>query len=199
MPLTAHPEKTDLRREIRLSLDKIAETIPAKSLLIRNRLMTIDAFQSALLSERLMSFVGMPMEVDTIPLFEDHSMIVPYCEAEEVVPIRILSLDELEPSGSMKILEPKFTVRRDISRHVLLEQIAVVLVPGLAFDRLGNRLGRGKGYYDRFLRRLPDNVLTVGLTFDEMMREQIPHDENDYPVKLIVTESGFYLPDSEKF
>jgi 5-formyltetrahydrofolate cyclo-ligase len=131
----------------------------------------------------------MPTEIDTLPLFSSNTMIVPYCEANEIVPIRILSLEELEPSGSMKLLEPKLSVRQDKSRRVLPEQICVVLVPGLAFDIKRNRLGRGKGFYDRFLRRLSDDVLTIGLAVEEMISERIPCDKNDCPVNMIVTES----------
>ena len=184
-------DKSDLRREIRLYLETIADTVAAKSRQIRNRLMTLNAVRHAQQSERLMSFVSLPFEVDTTPLFEGCSMIVPNCEANEIVPIRIMALDELEPSGSMKLLEPKLSVRQDDSRTILPEQIDVVLVPGLAFDRLGNRLGRGQGYYDRFLRRLPADTLTIGLAFDGMVRDSIPHDENDVPVKMVVTESRF--------
>jgi len=185
-----HAEKAALRREMRLYLEKIADSVKAKSLLIRNRLMAMDVFRQARQSKQLMSFVSMPLEVETTPFFANYSMIVPCCEANEIVPIRILSLDELETSDDMNILEPKLSVRQDASRKVLPEQIDVVLVPGLAFDRLGNRLGRGKGCYDRFLRRLPANVLTIGLAFDGMIRDQIPFDENDYPVKMVVTEKS---------
>jgi len=184
-----HIEKAALRQEIKSYLEKTADAVKEKSQRIRNRLMTLDAFRHAQQSERLMCFVSMPMEADTLPLFSGGSMIVPYCEANEIIPVRIFSLDELEPSGSMKILEPKLSVRQDASRQIVPEQIDVVLVPGLAFDPFGNRLGRGKGYYDRFLRRLPADVLTIGLAFDGMMREQIPCGENDYPVKMVVTES----------
>ena len=180
--------KADFRREMRAYLEAIADTVEAKSLLIRNQLMAIEMVRRALQSERLMSFVSMPLEVDMLPLFRDRSMIVPCCKANEIVPMRILSLDELEPSGSMKLLEPKLSVQQDSSRHVLLTQIDVVLVPGLAFDRLGNRLGRGKGYYDRLLRRLPADVLTIGLAFDGMLRKWVPYDENDCPVKMVVSE-----------
>jgi 5-formyltetrahydrofolate cyclo-ligase len=114
--------------------------------------------------------------------------------ADEIVPIRILSLGELEQTGNLNLLEPRLTVRQDVSRLILLEQIDVVLVPGLAFDRLGNRLGRGKGYYDRFLRRLPDRTLTIGLAWDSMLRDHIPHNENDCPVKMIVAESQIIKP-----
>ena len=183
-----HSDKADMRQEMRLYLEKIADTVEAKSRLICDRLTTINAFRYARQTGRLMSFVSMPLEVDVMPLFAESSIIVPYCEANEIVPIQILSLDELEPSDSMKILVPKLSVRQDVSRQVLPEQIDVVLVPGLAFDRFGNRLGRGKGYYDRFLRRLPADILSIGLAFEGMIRNQIPHDENDYPVKTVVTD-----------
>lgn len=188
-----HIEKADLRQEMLAYLEKIADSISEKSRLICNRLAAIDTLRYALRAERVMSFVSMPLEIDTMPLFEKGSVIVPYCESTKIVPIRIRSLDELEPSGRMKVLEPKLAVRQNVSRLVSPEQIAVVLVPGLAFDRLGNRLGRGKGYYDRFLRSLPDDVLTIGLTFDEMLRERIPADERDCPVKMVVTESAEFM------
>lgn len=177
-----------LRREIRAYLEREAETIPAKSQQVRDHLMTTETFRHALQSERLMSFVSSHLEIDTMPFFVGRSMIVPCCEAGEIVPMRIRSPDELEPAR-LKILEPTLFVRQDISRRMLPEQIDVVLVPGLAFDRVGNRLGRGKGYYDRFLRRLPADVLTIGLALEGMIREKIPCNEDDYPVKMVVTES----------
>ena len=186
-------EKIDLRREMRLYLKTIADTVEAKSRLIRERLTTINAFRQAQQSGRLMSFLSMPLEVDTLPFFAEGSPIVPCCEVSEIVPIRIFSLDELEPSNSLGILEPKLSVRQDGSRQVSLTQIDVVLVPGLAFDRFGNRLGRGKGCYDRFLRCLRSDTLTIGLAFDGMIHDQIPHDENDHPVKMVVTESQMFV------
>jgi 5-formyltetrahydrofolate cyclo-ligase len=183
-------QKNILRQEMHLCLKKAACTLAAKSLLVRDHLRAMDAFRRAWQSERLMGFVSMPSEVDVVPFISERSIIVPYCEADEIVPIRILSLNELEQSDRLKILEPKLSIRQDVSRRVSPEQIDVVLVPGLAFDRFGNRLGRGKGYYDRFLRRLPPNTLTIGLTFEETLRSQIPCDENDCPVGIVVTERG---------
>ena len=183
-----HSEKADLRQKMRLYLEKVADTLEVKSLMIRDRLMTLDVFHLSRQSERLMSYVSTPLEVCTLPLFSGHSMIVPYCESGEIVPVRIKSLEELEPTGKMKILEPNMSIREDILRRIVPEQIDVVLVPGLAFDRFGNRLGRGKGYYDRFSRRLHADTLTIGLALDEMVFDLIPHNENDQPVKMIITE-----------
>ena len=185
----SHSEKADLRREMRLYLQKAADSIEASSPLILDRLRAMDAFRRAWQSERLMSFVSMPLEIDTRPLFTGKSMIVPYCEAEDIVPLRIQSFDELETSGTLKILEPKLTIRQDATRVALPEDIDVVLVPGLAFDQSGNRLGRGKGYYDRFLRRLLPGTVTIGLALEAMIRDTIPHDGDDYPVNMVVTES----------
>jgi 5-formyltetrahydrofolate cyclo-ligase len=71
----------------------------------------------------------------------------------------------------------------------LPEQIDVLLVPGIAFDHQGNRLGRGKGYYDRFLRRLPATTLTIGVVFEAMIRPRIPHAAHDHPIKMVITEN----------
>ena len=64
--------------------------------------------------------------------------------------------------------------------------VAVALVPGLAFDATGARLGYGAGHYDRWLRAHP-RVLPVGLTFDEALLEHIPQTEHDIPMSWLVT------------
>ncbi len=66
--------------------------------------------------------------------------------------------------------------------------IDLVVVPGLAFDAQGNRLGRGGGYYDRFLRRLRRGATTVGLAFDVQVIDAVPADDRDFSVEMIVTE-----------
>ncbi len=66
--------------------------------------------------------------------------------------------------------------------------IDLVVVPGLAFDPHGNRLGRGGGYYDRFLGRLRRSATTVGLAFDVQIIEVVPADERDMSVDIVVTD-----------
>jgi 5-formyltetrahydrofolate cyclo-ligase len=66
----------------------------------------------------------------------------------------------------------------------------LIVVPGLAFDRGGNRLGHGFGYYDRFLEVLPERVLRVGLAFTGQLVSEVPVDEWDIPVHALVTEEG---------
>ena len=66
----------------------------------------------------------------------------------------------------------------------------IVVVPGLAFDRRGNRLGHGFGYYDRFLGTLPESVPRVGLAWESQRIPEVPVDAWDVPVHALVTEEG---------
>lgn len=72
----------------------------------------------------------------------------------------------------------------------LLSGWDIVVVPGLAFDRRGNRLGRGFGYYDRFLEGLPESVPRVGLAWANQRVPEVPVDAWDVPVHALVTEDG---------
>ncbi len=116
-----------------------------------------------------------------------NSLIVPYCATKEIVPFVLHALDELEP-GFYGIPEPKKTLREQPDRTATLQEIELVLVPGLAFDAKGNRLGRGAGYYDRFLAKLPKSVKTVALAFECQLFESIPVEPHDRKVDYIITE-----------
>ena len=66
----------------------------------------------------------------------------------------------------------------------------IIVVPGLAFDRRGNRLGRGFGYYDRFLGGVPESVPRIALAFAVQRIPEVPVDAWDVPVHALVTEEG---------
>jgi 5-formyltetrahydrofolate cyclo-ligase len=70
------------------------------------------------------------------------------------------------------------------------EAIQLALVPGLAFDRHGWRLGYGGGYFDRFLAGF--SGITLGVVFQELLLENLPHDKHDIPMKWIVTEKELF-------
>jgi 5-formyltetrahydrofolate cyclo-ligase len=85
----------------------------------------------------------------------------------------------LLPSWSKKNLKMFF--------GTLEQKIDVLIVPGMAFDRQGYRLGYGKGYYDRFLSRHP-GLFTIGVCFDFQVLDTLPIESFDFPVNMIVTE-----------
>jgi 5-formyltetrahydrofolate cyclo-ligase len=71
-----------------------------------------------------------------------------------------------------------------------LDEIVVVLVPGVLFDRLGGRLGHGAGYYDRLLPRLRADVILVGVTTEDRLVEELPTDPHDVRMTHLATEQG---------
>lgn len=89
-------------------------------------------------------------------------------------------------TGPYGILEPSIPA----GVEPLLSGWDIVVVPGLAFDRRGNRLGRGFGYYDRFLGGLPESVPRVGLACAGQVVPEVPVDAWDVPVHALVTEEG---------
>ncbi len=91
---------------------------------------------------------------------------------------------ELTP-GTFGILEPK----PEFVREVSLDQVDNMFVPGIAWDRNGYRLGWGRGYFDRVLKNLPQTVRSIGLAFNLQLINQIPRDQFDLPVDMVVTES----------
>lgn len=72
-------------------------------------------------------------------------------------------------------------------------RIDLVLVPGLAFDRRGNRLGYGAGYYDRILQSLPRAAWRVACAFDGAVLADVPTQDHDQPVDLLITPSMTWL------
>ncbi len=100
---------------------------------------------------------------------------------------RIHNLEQLKV-GKFGVLEPQSHLFKvDIEQG--LEQIDLFILPGLAFDKTGNRVGYGKGYYDRALINVPE-IKKVGLCYSFQILDSVPADLNDQKVGTIVTEQG---------
>lgn len=89
-------------------------------------------------------------------------------------------------SGAYSIKEPSHACRSQAGREILPDQADVVILPGMAFTRSGCRLGRGKGYYDRFLAQVRPNALRIGLAFEEQIFPELPCDSHDQPVDCLI-------------
>lgn len=91
---------------------------------------------------------------------------------------------ELSP-GTFGILEPK----PEFVREVSLDVVDMIFVPGIVWDREGYRLGWGRGYFDRAIKKLPAHVRSAGLAFNMQLVNRVPRDQFDVPVDMVVTES----------
>jgi 5-formyltetrahydrofolate cyclo-ligase len=162
--------------------------IAAKSGSIVRRLTGLRDLREA---STLMVFLSFGSEVLTDGLLrwgweEGKRMVVPLCRTEDrgLTPCLLDSFAELE-IGRYGIREPKRENIRPASR----EEIDAILVPAVAFDRRGHRIGYGGGYYDRFLPGVPRAVL-IGAAFSCQIVARIPEGPHDLPVDRIVTENG---------
>jgi 5-formyltetrahydrofolate cyclo-ligase len=136
-------------------------------------------------------YVALPMEVNTHPMIEEalkmgKKVLVPLADLEnkelKLYEIRNLAAD-LTP-GILGILEPL----RDKTRLADPKEAECVIVPGLAFSMQGRRLGRGAGFYDRFLSKLSAKIPKIALAFSFQVITQIPQEIHDCRVDTVLTE-----------
>ncbi|BBH24534.1 hypothetical protein Back11_58790 [Paenibacillus baekrokdamisoli] len=149
-----------------------------------------------------MTYVPFRSELDTKPLLEwgwrsNHLVIVPRCvRADRSMELYIISSWDELISGAYGILEPDPTRAKRCEASFVPE---LVIVPGLAFDLAGGRLGYGGGYYDRFNERLHQLTeegkrpfpLWLGVGYDTQWMEEVPMDHHDARMDAVVTEQGF--------
>ena len=181
--------KQTLKQEIfqkRKSLSK--EEVKEKSSLIKSNLYSLEEFKKA---KNIMFYVSFKNEVSTRETIKEllakkeKTIVVPY--VLENYPI--LQLSELknfywlEPK-TFGILEPKELYIREFNH----EKLDLVIVPGIVFDKKGYRIGYGHGYYDRFLKILKKGVKKIGLAFELQIVGEIPEEEHDVPLDIVVTE-----------
>ena len=101
-----------------------------------------------------------------------------------LTPVGVDSIDpSAMPPDAMGVRTPSG------GREVAPDSLDLVVVPGVAFDRVGHRLGRGAGYYDRFLARLSPRTATAGICFDEQLVDAVPHGDHDRTVDCVITPS----------
>ena len=138
----------------------------------------------------VMLFLPLPHEVDARPVarraFEEGRRIaIPLVceERRQIVPVELRSLDEPMQTDRFGLQTPME------ARVVPAEEIDLVVVPGLGFDVAGRRIGRGGGYYDRFLGRRDVRWTTCGLALDEQVVERVPAADHDVSVEMLVTDA----------
>jgi len=188
-------QKKELRKKVINERDQLTEKdIAGKSRLIGENLFRLQAYRNA---EIIMYFISFGTEVDTRPMVEEtirQGKIAlapkPRPEERKMIPSRILDWDNDFIPGAYNILEPKEEALRPYNP----DQIDLLIVPGVAFDLKGNRLGYGGGYYDRFFALLKPGTPLVALVFELQVVPEVPVEEWDRRVDVIVTEKRIINP-----
>jgi 5-formyltetrahydrofolate cyclo-ligase len=165
----------------------------ALSTCILERFFALEEFSAA---KTVLLYVGTRTEVRTLSGFPfvlqtGKCIAVPFCENDDLQLFRLEDLSELK-AGAFGILEPRSSLRRMTAKLIEPTEVDLVQVPGIAFDRNGGRLGHGKGFYDRLLKRCRHDAAFVGLAFDCQLFPEIPMSPIDVPMDFVVTESSIY-------
>lgn len=182
------PQKAEIRKRLRETLAGMTDQDRhVKSLSACTLVAATPEFQAA---KTIMIFLSTSLEVDTAPLAlrawqQGKSIVVPKVswDSKRMVPVEIHSLasDELH-----------------VTRHGLREPVAgqpvpvsfidMVLVPGMGFTTSGHRIGRGMGFYDRFLAQTDFLGVSCGLCFEEQIVPYIPMLDHDIPLSMLATD-----------
>lgn len=186
-------EKELLRREKLKERNQLSEAYrEQKSLEIKDKLLALDLIKEA---TDILIYVSFHSEVSTKELMEQllklgKNVFCPKVIGKDMEFFQIKSMQDLK-EGYMGIQEPDERIEMSFRLHYsdLMEQEqnhVVMILPGAVFDKYGNRIGYGGGFYDRYLDRCPIQN-TVGICFPCQMVDCVPTELFDKPVKRIIT------------
>ena len=176
--------RTRMRAALAAMTDAERETASAAAC---TRLAVLEPFDHAAI---VMIYLPLVREVDVTSAVlrcfrQGQTVCVPRVDwqRKEMEPVEITSLDD-------RVMDTdEHGVRRPKSGQVIQPGLLdLVVVPGLAYDAQGHRLGRGQGYYDRFLAKLRRSATTIGLAFDQQIVDQVPSKPHDRAVDIVVTD-----------
>ncbi|REK09009.1 MAG: 5-formyltetrahydrofolate cyclo-ligase [Planctomycetota bacterium] len=189
-------ESQDVKKAIREQAHanrKAQENKEEISASICEKFVALPEFDAA---QTVMVYIDVRTEVRTrhhLPKLLDGSkrIVVPYCVDGELELFELTDMDELA-IGMYKILEPKPELRELPEKRVGVEELDVIMVPGVAFDARGARMGHGFGYYDKLLQHARPDTPLVALAFECQMFPEIPTQDHDIFMDKIITEKTIY-------
>ena len=179
------PDKTSLRKALlgkRRNIPFLSRR--AKSRRILRKLSREAVFRSA---KHVAFYYGIASEVETKPflkkVLKDKKIYLPRIGPKKSLTLcRVRSLSKDLKKGACNIREPKAFCERRPAR-----QMDIIILPGVAFDKRGGRLGRGGGHYDWLLRRAR-KVLKIGLCFREQIVKKVPMKAHDVKIDRVITD-----------
>ena len=172
--------KAELRKQIRLL--KQQYTVEELKKMSQHAIQRMEAHPSFISAQTVLLYHALSDEVDTTYLIQQYAdkktILLPTVVGDELE-LHIFDAESETKTGVFGIIESEGQLFTDYS------QIDLAIIPGMAFDKEGNRLGRGKGYYDRLLPQL--HCPKIGLCFSFQYFDSIPCEKHDTPMDEIIT------------
>jgi 5-formyltetrahydrofolate cyclo-ligase len=159
---------------------------------INHSFLSLEAVRQANL---IMMYYSIAREVETISLIGEllhlgKKVGLPVCREDLSLEVRVISsLNQVvqREIGKIALFEP--VKETPLIRPEVLD---LIIIPGLAFDLSGNRLGHGAGYYDRFLHNIPSHIIKLGLAYNFQVIPEVPASSHDIPVDGLLTERNYF-------
>ncbi|MBI2529637.1 MAG: 5-formyltetrahydrofolate cyclo-ligase [Candidatus Diapherotrites archaeon] len=183
--------KEEIRKKALQERNSVSEfEIQEKSKRIWSNLFSMPEFASA---QKVMFYVNIGSEVETKRMIKralelGKEVIVPIADFKDnkLLLSRINSISELGENEKTRLLEPK----EEFSKPADAKELDLLIVPGISFDFKGNRIGYGRGFYDKFISgaELNESAVLIGLAFEMQLQDCLPSNGSDCRVHKIVTE-----------
>jgi len=181
--------KIQIRDEVAHTISALSESeINEKIAAVESRLF---AFANFLESKIALLYLGGNLEVQTDSIIQkaysyNKIVVLPAFDPETYK----MTLMKVDAFGQELIPGPRGVLEPDAGKCkvVPMDRIDIAIIPGLAFDEKGGRIGMGTGYYDRLIPRLDITTRKVALTFEEQIIPQVPMESHDKHVDIIITD-----------
>lgn len=178
--------KQELRKQIKLSLQENKNKLPEYSEQICKRILDSEVYKT---SNIILAYMALSDEVNLMPVIQNAL----FCKKQVYLPKVDPSSPKMEfyrfsgttMEGAFGILEPNDTEPFQYDSDIQ----TLVLVPGRGFTVSGARLGRGKAYYDTYFASLAKKMTLAGVCFNIQLLEQLPVEEHDVFMNLVITEN----------
>lgn len=185
--------KLELRKRILNIRNNMSESdVINKSKEIVNKLISLKEYNGSKTVFIYMSFGNEVMTADLIKtmLLEGKRVVIPYTDTKNTVliPSEIKSLEEDLVLNKFGYYEPVY----EKIKAVEPEEFDLIVNPGVVFDRQLNRVGYGKGYYDRILLRKRKDVKAVAVAYEFQVLDEVPAEAHDIKMDMIITEENIY-------
>lgn len=187
--------KKEFRKKV-ISLRKTQQPdfIKKNSDIIKDKLLKMNCIKNA---STIMLYLDFNNEVITDNLIKELISLdkivaspITIIKEKKLIPCQIKDFENGIQYGAYNIREPK----PNCSTEINIKDIDVVIVPAVAYDINGFRLGYGGGFYDRFLENIREDAVTIGIAFDLQIFNEVPKEPHDAQLDYIITESRIIIP-----
>ena len=193
MQSTVHNLKRSLRKSLKIAINKLTDNVKRnESNIITDKLLNLEIYKQ---SSRISVYLSMPSEVDTNEILKDifqkdKKCYVPLYTNDDMKMVRLHGIEDYEalPLTSWNIKQPHENEERETAMDS--GGLDLIILPGLGFSKGGQRLGRGRAYYDNYLAKhvnlLHKKPFTVGLAYSVQICPEIPCTETDVKLDMVL-------------